>query len=86
LGSFINDDNAQGLFTAWQGAIENYTLRLKLILEQAAGSGLTPIIIIKKAIQIFPKFDWAKFNRKFPGDMENSRVAAEAIGANRYYG
>jgi hypothetical protein len=62
IGAFVTEDNAEAIFGLWKNAIENYSLRLKMTLEQAAGTGLTPISIIKKAMTMFPNFDWGRMN------------------------
>jgi hypothetical protein len=86
IGSLVNELNAGDLFGQWKEAIEGFSLRLKMTLEQAAGTGLTPISIIKKAMKMFPTFDWGKMNQFYPGELQRVLDAAEAIGDNRYFG
>jgi len=52
----VNEHNAQQVLSALDAMIPDIALRLKLILQQAAGSGLTLYVIIGRAYTKYNDF------------------------------
>lgn len=73
-------------FRVWEKDFTGVNLRMRLTIMQAAGTGLTAINTIKKALHQFPGFDWAKVCQLLPGEAAAIIAAFEAIGDDQYYG
>ena len=57
-----------------------------MTLQQAAGSGLTAIATIAKAIRRHPKFYWGRLALMFPEETQKVIGALRLIANNPYYG
>lgn len=73
------------VFAAFERETELISLRLKLTVAQAAGSGLTCYNMIRAAMTAFPGFNWPKLCAMIPADMAAFTRALEAIGNDQYY-
>ena len=85
-GKIVTADNARDLFHTWNAAIPGSALRLRLTLQQAAGSELTAIATIAKAIRKHPRFYWARLAHMFPEETQKVIGALRLIADNPYYG
>ena len=85
-GRFITAENARDLFHTWNSAIPGSALRLRLTLQQAAGSGLTAIATITKALRRHPKFYWGRLAHMFPEETQKVIAALRTIANNPYFG
>lgn len=61
-------------------------MRLRLTIVQAAGSGLTCLILILKAMRIYANFPWWVVAALYGNEMANVETATTAVGDNPYYG
>lgn len=82
----VNDQNAQAVFADLSNLIPDITLRLKLTLNQAAGSGLTLYVIIGRALRMYRNFQQGRVNILTGGELQNWNAAQALIGNNEYYG
>lgn len=87
-GPRVNAQNASATIQALTGFIGNgpEVLRLRLTLQQSEQSGLTSIVLIRRALIGHPKFAWAKLAQLFPTEATAVTAAFEQIGNNPYYG
>lgn len=82
----INDENIADVFIRWTALIGQKSLRLALTIQQAAGTGLTTLIVIGNAIKSYPDFDWAQVRLHFPQEWNNFTRAVQVVNNNPYYG
>nr|WAS28130.1 MAG: hypothetical protein [Chuviridae sp.] len=73
------------LFDYWSQDLPEHLMRMKLVLAQSAGSGLTPYLLVVKAMQTFPDFPWMRVRRLFLSEFAVFEMALENIGGNMYY-
>lgn len=73
-------------FRGWADEMQGRSLRLKAILDQIPGTGMTAINTIRNAMLIYPDFPWNQVMALFPGEMEAVDEAYIAIGQDPYYG
>ncbi|XKL61658.1 hypothetical protein PGB90_001491 [Kerria lacca] len=69
-----------------ESTVEETALRLRLTIVQAAGSGLTCLILILKAMRIYANFPWWVVAALYGNEMANVETATTAVGDNPYYG
>lgn len=86
IGSYVNEKNAQSVFTLLSARIGDHSLRLKITLDQASGTSLTCYKSILVALSAFPGFPWEYVFALYPGDANHFFKAAHIIGGNKYYG
>lgn len=84
--SGIDENNAQLLFANWADWIPVAALRLRLIVQQTAMTGLTVLACIGKAMNLHPNFSWAWVAYKLPVEMNAFQTAVQLVGDNTYYG
>nr|WAS28437.1 MAG: putative nucleoprotein [Wuhan tick virus 2] len=70
----------------WASLVGDSCLQLRLVLEQAKNSGMVVLQCVRKAMLMFPGFNWATIARNYPNDIMNLRLAIQAVGDNKYYG
>lgn len=86
-GAYINETNAEALFTQWGGIIPiNLSLRLGLTIIQCAGTGLTSYLTIKEALELYQDFPWIDLQKLIATDFKMYKKATEIIKSNIYYG
>jgi hypothetical protein len=86
FGRYVTANNAEEVFSRWLAAIPHHALRLRLCLEQVAGSGLTAFIVVGKAYRRFPDFPWDKLNTLTEGEVDKYIIAVRTVSGNPYYG
>lgn len=84
--SGIDETNVRDLFTHWSTWIPAAALRMRLIIQQTAMTGLTVLACIGKAMILHPSFSWDWLAWRLPREMEAYRAAVQAVGNNTYYG
>lgn len=84
--SNITENNAPTLIAHWDRMVPEVAMRLRLTIEQAAGSGLTAFISIGRAIRAFPDFGWDRINKVLRDDVVAFGLAVTAVNGNPYYG
>nr|QKK82918.1 hypthetical protein 3 [Umea virus] len=70
----------------WSKVMDHLSLRMRITLQQAAGSGLTAVTTVKKAMATFPAFKWNQVFAAHPADVVCYKEALTAIGSDKYYG
>lgn len=85
FGNLINDVTIQQVNTHWTGLLPIPALRLKSIVTQAAGSGLTALSVTGRAIRIYHDFNWARILEMYTDEWDNFEAAVEAVGNNVWY-
>lgn len=86
FGKTLSADLAGNVVQTWSTYIPPAALRMTIVLQQAANSGLTQIVTIGRAMVLQPSFPWAKVAALFPGQITSATNALRAIGDNPYYG
>ncbi|ALP32030.1 putative nucleoprotein [Imjin River virus 1] len=82
----LTRENVASRMKAIEDIIPEDNLRLKIIIRQAALSGLTCITTIKKAMDTRPDFPWARVCALYPNEVQAATNAFTLIGDNPYYG
>ncbi|AUW34384.1 ORF3 [Blacklegged tick chuvirus 2] len=77
--------SVRALFVMWESELPEHLMRLKLVLNQAAGSGLTPYLLVVKAMKTFPDFPWMRIRRLFSSEFAVFERALDTIGGNMYF-
>nr|WAS28365.1 MAG: putative nucleoprotein [Wuhan mivirus]WAS28366.1 MAG: putative nucleoprotein [Wuhan mivirus]WAS28370.1 MAG: putative nucleoprotein [Wuhan mivirus]WAS28378.1 MAG: putative nucleoprotein [Wuhan mivirus] len=70
----------------WASLVGDSCLQLRLVLEQAKNSGMVVLQCVRKAMLMFPGFNWNVIARNYPNDIVNLKLAIQAVGQNKYYG
>ncbi|APG78772.1 hypothetical protein [Sanxia atyid shrimp virus 4] len=86
FGPYLTDGNVEEVVNRWMTFIPGSAVRCRVILQQSAGSGMTSLDVIAKAIHEHPSFPWTNLGRLYPGEWINALTALEAVGANHWYG
>lgn len=86
FGHRINAGNAEAYFAALAGSVPAHAIRLTTTITQAAGTGLTTYLVIRRMLEMEPTFPWAVAYEIIPGDFQRYTAAATAINNNQYYG
>lgn len=85
-GIFINENNAENVLKNILTWIPEEGLRLRLMLQHAEGSGLTPHYTVKEALLKYPDFPWGRVDRLLSGEIQSFIRAWTLIRGNLYYG
>lgn len=59
-------------FAHWLGYLDASAIRIRVIFTQAAGSGLTSLDVIARAIHDHHSFPWHMFMRLYPEEWTNA--------------
>nr|WAS28013.1 MAG: ORF3 [Lesnoe mivirus] len=86
IGKRIPHEHLASMFEEMVGHMTEVNLRMQVTLQQAAGTGLTGLQIIKRALQEHPTFPWAKLSRMLPSETPKVAAAFDAVGNDPYYG
>lgn len=82
----LTRENVAARMKAIEDILPEENLRLKIIIRQAALSGLTCITTIKKAMDVQRDFFWGQACALFPNEATAAAAAFDLIGGNPYYG
>lgn len=82
----IKQDEIGTIFETWSQYMMGTSLRMMITLNQAAGSGLTSLTTIKKALTRFPSFKWGRVVSILPDEAKAVEKAFQVVGADKYYG
>jgi hypothetical protein len=82
----VTPENAAEVFGTYLHNLPDVALRLRLILMQAAFSGLTCFVLIGRALRLYPTFYWTDTAHLLPGQFENFAQARARVAGNPYYG
>lgn len=86
LKTVVTGNNVQALVTHYLEIVPVHATALRIIVNQAASSGLTTFITIGRAIRMYPEFQWGIASLILPGEMASFNNAVAAVNNNRYYG
>jgi hypothetical protein len=88
LKGIVTSANIAALHNHWTavGFFPANALRLRLIVAQMAGEGLTALSVIKEAMTKYPDFGWDQTAMLIPTDFTNADAAFQLVGADEYYG
>lgn len=86
FGHYVNDGTIGGVIRRWLQYIPAPAVRLRVILNQATGSGLTSLDTIARAIHLHPNFPWHMIQRLYPDDWARAIQALRIVGDNPYFG
>lgn len=86
FGSLVNDSNVGSIFARWLSFLQAPAIRLRVIIAQATGSGLTALDVIARAVFEHPKIPWHILMRLYPEEWGNTVDALHRVGDNPYYG
>lgn len=82
----INELNAAHTFQTLADNVPDIGMRIILLLNQAAWSGLTIYVIVRDAMRLYANFPWYQVELATNGQMTNWCNASLAIAANPFYG
>lgn len=87
FGRWVTPELAQALLSTWGSQLPNEAQRLRLILDRAGGSGLTSMIIVGKAVSLFPDFPWGRLNAfpDFLPEFTRVKIAMETVQDDGYF-
>lgn len=86
FGECIDDTNAHVIFSRWLRHVPRAAIRLRVLLSQAAGSGVTSLDIIAEAVATHADFPWHLIQRKYPEEWAAVSRGLEAVGGRIYAG
>lgn len=86
IGTKIPHNALEIMFNTMRDHMQNLSLRMQVTLQQAAGTGLTGLQIIKRAILEHPAFPWGKLAQMLPAEGPKVIAAFEAVGNDPFYG
>jgi len=74
------------IFERFNAFLPERCLRLKLLVEQAQGTGLSQLNLIQDALLQFPDFCWFRLESLFPGELASVQSALAAYNEDPYMG
>lgn len=86
VGRHIPEGHIGVMFRVWAEDVKDLSMRLRVTLEQAAFTGLTQYMTIRKAILEFSTFPWAKVASLLPQEMANFQQALDTVKNDEFYG
>lgn len=85
-GGGIDDTNIAAIIEHLGGLLPASAIRLRQTLNQASGSGITAILVIGRALKMYPTFQWSIIKRMFPTEWTHLVTALRALNGNAWYG
>lgn len=86
LANYIDETNAAQVMEALRNNMTDFSLRLRLTVQQTLRSGMTQYWAILEAFNRFQTFGWGEASRFIPDDFTKFRVAMGLVQGNQYYG
>lgn len=77
---------ARAVVTRWTEFTPVHALRIRIMLQQTANSGLTQILTIARAIATFPTFPWHIPMRFYHEEIMRFQAGIQAMGGDPFYG
>lgn len=75
----LTDLTIGGYVDGGLGLVPEVALRLRLCLQQVAGSGLTAYLTVGRALATYPEFPWHHIANILPADWANFRLACTTL-------
>nr|QVG74770.1 ORF3 [Chuviridae sp.] len=86
VASRIKADRIGDAIMEMERQMTGVNIRMAVTLQQAAGSGITGLKLIRRAMTEHPTFDWAKLAAMYASESRNLVRAIKAVGEDKYYG
>uniref|UniRef100_A0AAN0LXE2 Uncharacterized protein n=1 Tax=Rocky Ridge virus TaxID=3139880 RepID=A0AAN0LXE2_9VIRU len=86
IGTKIPHNLLEVMFNTMRDQMQGLSLRMQVTLQQAAGTGLTGLQIIKRAVMEHPSFPWGKLAQMLPSEGPKVIAAFQAVGNDPFYG
>ncbi|KAG8175479.1 hypothetical protein JTE90_004171 [Oedothorax gibbosus] len=88
FGSTFGEEAASIFFPRWEAIFERHAplIRLRLLFNQAAWTGLTGLSMIREMIAAYPDFPWHVLAAKYRDQWNRMLAAHRAVGENQWYG
>lgn len=86
FGQFVDDATMPGIMRRWLSHIPAGAIRMRVVLSQAAGSGMTSLDVIARAVHEHPEFPWPLIEQMYPQEWDAAHRAILLVGENPYYG
>lgn len=86
FGHLVNDANIGDIFARWLANLPVSAVRLRVIVAQATGSGLTSLDVFARTTHQHLDFPWQMIERLYPDQWRNAVEAVQRVGNNPYYG
>lgn len=83
---YLSGDMMQALFERWRGYLPPEAVRMSVTLQQAAGSGLTSLATIGRAVRLYPDFCWWLLFDAFSSEFAAVVYAMKVVRGNVFYG
>lgn len=85
-GSYLNETNIGAVFNQWTTWLPGVALRMSLMVQQAAYSGLTAFCVTGKAVRTYGDFPWARVAHLLSSEWTNYMAAVRLVNGNAFYG
>ena len=86
LRGSVDDGNIEEILKFWASFLPGNSIRFRITLQHAVGSGLASLDVIHHAFVEAPTFPWAKLYTVIPGDFRAVQQAFMVVGDNQYFG
>lgn len=86
FGECIDDTNAHIIFARWLRHVPRAAIRLRVLLSQAAGSGVTSLDMIAEALSAHVDFPWHMVARRYPDEWAAVQQGLRAVNGRIYAG
>lgn len=83
---YIDETNAESVMQGLSGNMTNFSLRLKITMDQTLKAGMTTYWAIDSALRLFSTFPWGEASRYIPDDFVKYQTARGLVVDNHYYG
>lgn len=86
MAARVNPGVAQAVCELWTGMLPITPVRLRSAVLQASKQSMTSMLVIGRAMRLFPQFNWASLLTHFDAEATAFRAAVVAVAGNVYYG
>lgn len=82
----LNSVSARAIIDTWLLLLPAHAVRMKTTVQQASWAGLTSMVVIGRAMILYPDFLWDNINNAFPNEFNAFFAAGTVVGGDIYYG
>lgn len=86
MSPYVDEVNARVIMEGIATSMDTYSLRLKILMNQTAKSGMTSYWAIRDAFTRYRDFPWNVASGLIGQDFINFDIAVRLVGNNEYYG